>query len=111
MGENPWQIGRWGTRTYCTALTGCQAQRGSNLYKSQSPTVVELGFKPSPSGSSLQFFGVFLFFFFRHTYDIWKFPGQGSNPRHICNLCHSCGNSGSLTNCARLGIKLVLSQR
>ena len=34
-----------------------------------------------------------------------EFLGQGANPNHSCDLCHSCGNAGSLTNCAGLGIK------
>ena len=28
-----------------------------------------------------------------------RIQGQGSNPSHTCNLCHSCGNAGSLTHC------------
>ena len=30
-----------------------------------------------------------------------KFLGQGSNPHHSCNLCHSCSNTGSLTCCIK----------
>ena len=52
--------------------------------------------------SSSSFF--FFFFFFGHTCDMWKFPGQGLNPRSSCDLCHSCGNAGSLTHCAGPGI-------
>ena len=40
---------------------------------------------------------------------MWKFTGQGSNPSHSCNLCHSCGNSGSLIHCAPTGSPLYIS--
>ena len=33
--------------------------------------------------------------FFGHTHSIWKLPGQGLNPSHSCDLCHSCSNTGS----------------
>ena len=33
------------------------------------------------------------------TQGMWKFPGQGSNPCHSRNLCHSCGNARYLTGC------------
>ena len=39
-----------------------------------------------------------------------EFLGQGSDPSHSCDLCDICGNTGSLTHCARLGIEPV-SQR
>ena len=29
---------------------------------------------------------------FSHTHGIWEFLGQGLNPSHSCNLCHSLGN-------------------
>ena len=32
-------------------------------------------------------------------------PGQGSDPSYSCNLSHSCGNAGSLTHCAGLGME------
>ena len=28
----------------------------------------------------------FNFFIYGHTHDIWKFPGQGLNPSHNCDL-------------------------
>ena len=34
-----------------------------------------------------------------------EFLGQGSDPSYSCDLSHTCGNTGSLTHCARLGIK------
>ena len=34
-----------------------------------------------------------------------EFSGQGSDLSWSCDLNHSCGNAGSLTHCARLGIK------
>ena len=46
---------------------------------------------------------LFFFFLFGCTCGKWKFPGQGSNPSHNCDLCHSCGNIGSLTCCATAG--------
>ena len=36
------------------------------------------------------------FSFLGPTRGIWKFSGQGLNPSHSCNLCHSCSNAGSL---------------
>ena len=42
-------------------------------------------------------------FFYGCTHDLWKFPGQGLNPSLSCNLCHSCGNTGSLTHCTTVG--------
>ena len=32
---------------------------------------------------------VFFLFFFGHTYDMWKFPGQGLNPCHHSDQSHS----------------------
>ena len=34
-----------------------------------------------------------------------EFPDQGSDPSHSCDLCCSSSNPGSLTHCARPGIK------
>ena len=45
----------------------------------------------------------FFFFFFDHTLSIWKFPGQGLNLSLSCSLCHSFGNTGSLTYCTTAG--------
>ena len=45
----------------------------------------------------------FLFFFL----SFWPFPDQGSDLSCNCNLCHSCGNEGSSTHSAGLGIKSV----
>ena len=49
-----------------------------------------------------------IFFFFgypipRHL----AIQGQGSDLSHSCDLSRSCGNAGSLTHCARLGIEPV----
>ena len=49
-------------------------------------------------GSSI--FSFYLFIYFGHTDGMRKFPGQGSNPCHSCNLSHSYGNARSLTHCA-----------
>ena len=59
-----------------------------------------------PSMIRILFF-VFLLFFFSFLAATWHMvsPGQGSDPSLSCDLCHSCGNMGSLTHCARLGIK------
>ena len=46
---------------------------------------------------------VFFFFFFGHTFSIWKFLGQGWNMSRSCNLDHSCSNAGSLTHWASAG--------
>ena len=56
-------------------------------------------------------FGILFFLFFGHPCDIWKFPGQGSNPSWSCNLCHSCINAGSPAHCTRLGIEPVFPWR
>lgn len=50
------------------------------------------------------FFFLFLFLFWPHC-GIWNFLTQGSNPTCRCNLCHSWGNTRSLTHCSGLGIK------
>ena len=42
------------------------------------------------------------FFFFGCTMHV-KFLGQGSNPSQSCALCHSCGNTRSLTCCTTVG--------
>ena len=53
------------------------------------------------------------FFFFSHL-TAFGVPGPGIRSKHSCNLnhsccdlCHSCSNPGSLTDCARLGIELA----
>ena len=50
---------------------------------------------------------VFFFLFFPFLATPWhrEFPGHGSDPRCSCNLSHSCGNNGSLSHCAGLGIE------
>ena len=45
------------------------------------------------------------------TPDIWKFPGQGWNLSHSCDLCHNSGNTGSLTHCAGLRIEPAPQQQ
>ena len=54
---------------------------------------------------------IYIFFFFGCTFGIWKFSGQRWILSYGCDLHHSCGNTGSLTHCAKLGIKLMLQQR
>ena len=39
-----------------------------------------------------QFLFSFFFKFYCHICGIWKFPDQGLNPSHSCNLHHSCSN-------------------
>ena len=34
-----------------------------------------------------------------------EFLGQGSDLNHSCSLCYSCGNTGSLTHSAGLGVE------
>ena len=53
----------------------------------------------------------FFFFPFQVHRQHMKFPGQGSDLSWGFNLCHSYGNTGSLTYCARLGIEPVPPQR
>ena len=50
-------------------------------------------------------FSFFLSFFFGCTHGMWKFPGQGPNPRCSCGLCHS------LTHCAGLETEPTPPQR
>ena len=45
------------------------------------------------------FFSLFFSFFF-HTCNMWKFPGQGSNPCCSDDPSHCSDNAGSLTSCA-----------
>ena len=49
----------------------------------------------------------FFFFFFSFLAALWhmKVSGQGSDPSHNCNLCHSCNSTESLTHCAGAGIE------
>ena len=48
-------------------------------------------------------------YFFALTH--WKFPDQGSNLSHSCDLHHSCSNAGSLTHFTGLGIESILQQQ
>ena len=45
-----------------------------------------------------------------HTHTHTKFPGQGSNLSHSCNLHSSCGNARSLTHCTIVGTPLFKIQ-
>ena len=38
---------------------------------------------------------------------MWKFQGQGSNPRHPCFLCHSCSKAGSLTHHITMELSVI----
>ena len=49
--------------------------------------------------------------FLGYTWSLWKFLGQGSNPSHIFEQCHSCGNAGSLTHSPGPGIEPTMPQR
>ena len=51
--------------------------------------------------------GLLPIFFFLFLFWHVEFPGQGSDPRCSCDLCHSYGNAGSLTHSARSGIEPV----
>ena len=53
----------------------------------------------------------FIFLFFVHTHNTWKFLGQRPNLSHLYGLHHSCGNAGSLIHSARPGIELAMPQR
>ena len=48
-------------------------------------------------------FSAIFLFSLGHTRSVWKFPDQWWNLSCSCDLCHSCGNKGSLTHCARPG--------
>ena len=64
-----------------------------------------------PKTCTWLFMTVFFFFFFSScTHGIWKFPGWVGNLTHSSDLGPSCGNSRSLTHCARLGIEPVPHQ-
>ena len=43
--------------------------------------------------TTLHSFFFFFFFLFSQPCSIWKFPGQGLNPSHSCDLHCSCGNT------------------
>ena len=62
------------------------------------------------STDAYDFFLTYSDFFNSHTHSIWKFPGQGSNPNHGCNLCRSC-RVGSLAHFSRPRSKPALPQR
>ena len=53
------------------------------------PHLLSLG-TPSP----LLYFVIFCLLY-GHTHGTWKFPGQGSNSSHSCNLHHRYGNARS----------------
>ena len=46
---------------------------------------------------------LFFFFLFWCTHIIWKFPGQGLNLSHSCDLHRSCGNAIHLIHCLGQG--------
>lgn len=48
------------------------------------------------------------FFFFRLHLWHWRFLGQGSNLSCSCNLCRSCGKTGSLIHYATAGTQACL---
>ena len=83
----------------------------------QSKKGIRRNFKihPVPQACLLSFFPSFLpsFFlsFFSCICGIWKFPRQGLNPSHSCNLHHSCSNIRSLNHCTRPGIEPMPQQR
>lgn len=45
-------------------------------------------------------FCLFVFLLFCHSWGIWKFPRQSSNPSWSCKPCRGCGKAGPLTHCA-----------
>ena len=53
----------------------------------------------------------YFYFFHGCTCGRWKFPDLGSNVSHSCDLCHSCGNTKSLTHCTGPGSIPKLPQR
>lgn len=53
----------------------------------------------------------FNFFFNGHIHTIWKFPVQWLNLHCSCYLYHNCGNTRSLIQHTRLGIKPASPQR
>ena len=59
--------------------------------------------------SYLSIYLSFFFFFKHHTHSIWKFLGQGLNPSHICDLCHSWGNAESFNSLCQAGIQTCAS--
>ena len=70
-------------------------------------TVVSASFWAADSGLFLfSLFLSFLFFFFFGHHDM-GFPGQGSDPSHSCNLCHSYSNTGSFNSDLFLNVLLT----
>ena len=68
--------------------------------------IVQTQYEPEASSAEL-----ILFFFGGCSCSIWKFPGQGLNQNHSCNLCHSCSNAGSLTHYGGPGIEPIPPQQ
>ena len=62
-----------------------------------------------PENSPILFICLFFFFFYGHTCSTWKFPGQGLNLSHSCNLHCSCGNTASFNTLHRVGELIYVS--
>ena len=54
------------------------------------------------------YFSFLLIYFFGHTFNMLKFPGQGSNLHHNSDLSHCSGNTGFLTSCATWEVQQYL---
>ena len=53
--------------------------------------------RPKPQFSGfLQRLPLFIYLFIGHAHSMWKFQGQGLNPRHSSDPNHSTDNAGSL---------------
>ena len=59
------------------------------------------------STTSMVFISCYYCLLFWPPHGIWKFPGQGSDLSHSCDLHQSCSNTRSLTHCAKPGMELV----
>lgn len=68
-------------------------------------------FKKKFSNSDINVVCFLVFFFFwggvlvSHIYSIWKFPSQGLNLIHSCDLCCSVATPYHLIHCAGSGIE------
>ena len=49
----------------------------------------------------VSYFPIFNYYYFGHTCNMWKFPGQVLSPSDSWRLSRSCGNVGSLTRCTQ----------
>ena len=108
--ESPWMLGqRPGQKAQLLCLSREQFPGlPGDVGESGAHRILGVGASPRlTEGTELPSFLIYLFPFILAALRHMEFPGQGSDLSHRCDLCHSCGNTGSLTHCAGPGIKPV----